>query len=347
MNDKFYTQTGTRDDLAKAININAPEGYIGSKIIPTLEVYDKSGTIYYMDVDDMGNEAAETGRVAGVAPDKTVLASNSASFTCAERIKRAVVTPDEAKQMGGVEQADRVGVAWAAKQVLNAIETDIAALILADPDAEFHAPLLLVQVQTALDQMKLVEGKTALVGSTMVIKRICQALGDKINRIVTGNNPELAKGGLSFEAQKYALAVFLGVDEVFAGDSSIWNAGDNAERFAVVKFDDSGDTLSHKYMPVLGKLAMFIPDPASPNSYVVRSAADPVAVRNIYDAASWYDIEIFNPQGKYVWEDAAETRSSSSSSSSSSSEDYSGSSDSSSTGSSLSTESSESSSSGV
>ena len=47
--DPYYTITGPRPDLA-AVEVNPPEGFIGSKLIPLVNVADKTGTVYYNDV---------------------------------------------------------------------------------------------------------------------------------------------------------------------------------------------------------------------------------------------------------------------------------------------------------
>ncbi len=96
---EYFTSTGPRPDLA-ALEVNPPEGYIGSQIIPTFNVMDKTGTVYYAAVT--ADSAAQTGRGADTAPSAQAVANTSTTFTCAEVVDRAYITPDEAKSMGGI-----------------------------------------------------------------------------------------------------------------------------------------------------------------------------------------------------------------------------------------------------
>jgi hypothetical protein len=105
---------------------------------------------------------------------------------------------------------------------------------------------------------------------------------------------------MSLKAWADGLAMFLGVDEVLAGDSTIWNAGNCAGKFAIAKLDDGTDPLSHKWRPVLGKVFQFMPDGANP--WVIQSVADRVNVNNLYDAYLWSDVVILNAPAVYVFE---------------------------------------------
>ena len=142
----------------------------------------------------------------------------------------------------------------------------------------------LTQVQTGLDTIRLYEGKTALVGGTSTLKTAVQGLlndasmGAVFSRIVTGANAAVAAEGMSFKAWMNALAMFLGVDEVLAGDSGIWDSSDTALRLGLLKVDAEGDELSHKWKPVLGKTFQFMPDGQNP--WVIQTVADRVNVRN-------------------------------------------------------------------
>ncbi len=60
----YKTQTGRRPDL-EAIEVNAPEGYIGNLIYPALPVMEKTGSIYYKTVTS--DAAAQAGRTPGAA----------------------------------------------------------------------------------------------------------------------------------------------------------------------------------------------------------------------------------------------------------------------------------------
>lgn len=300
--DPYYTATGPRPDLA-AIEVNPPEGYIGSKIVPTVPVADKSGTVYYWDVES--DVAAQTGRSTVTAPTSTTLAGTSTTFTCAEAISRGKIAPDEVKTMGGIAKADMVGTKFAKRNVLNAIETAIAAITTGSTaDDTFDPAKLLGQSQTALDSIRRYYGKTTLIGSTITLKRAVQAIindstnGKIFSRLITGTSPQVAVSGMNFQAWLNGLAMFLGVDQVLAGDDAIWNAGDNAGKLVIGKFDDGSEELVHKYEPVFARNFLFLPDGKSP--WFVESIGDRLTKANVYDAAVWYNVKELNSAAIYV-----------------------------------------------
>ena len=304
MNDAYYTQTGERPELA-SLEVNPPEGYIGNKILPTVPVADKSGTVYYATVT--ADSAAQTGRSAGAAPTGTQISASSTTFTAAEAIKRGSVTPDEVKQMGGIDKADEVGSKWAKRQVMAYLEGDIRTLILGGTkDVSFDPAKVQTQVQVALQDVRLYEGKSALIGSTWTIKAMLQqmlgdnAYGPALARLVTGSSGVDAVRGLSLDAWKQSLAIFFGVDEVLCGDDTVWNATAVAGRFAIAKLDDGADELSHKWKPVLGKVFQFLPDGKNP--WLIESIADRLTKNNHYDATCWYDAVILNSGAFYLFD---------------------------------------------
>jgi hypothetical protein len=301
--DPYYTQTGNRDDLA-ALPVVIPEGYIADRIYPIVPVMEKSGTVYYATVN--ADSVAETGRVAGAAPSGTQISDSSTTFTCAERIKRYSVTPDEAKTMGGIEKADEVGAKAAKRSVHRAIETLVATEVLGSAaDATFDPAKVHTQVQTAIDAMELYEGITSLVTSTKTAKAMVQGLlsdttqSKVLARIVSGSSPSVAVTGLNFNAWIDALAMYLGVDQVLLGHSSVWNAGDNAGKFAIARLDDGTDPLAHKYKAVLGKRFQFLRDGENP--FFVESIADRLTKNNHYDASVWDNVVTLNSGALYVF----------------------------------------------
>jgi hypothetical protein len=306
MNDAYYTQTGERADLA-ALEVNAPEGYIADKILPIVPVREKTGVVYYATVT--ADVAAQTNRSVGAAPDGTQISDSNTTFTCAEAIKRGKVTPDEAKTMGGIEKADMVGARFAKRSVMKNFEQDVCALILqsgSDADAAFDPAKVRTQIQTAKQAMRLYEGRTALVAATYNIEAMLQAMlsdatyGAALARLVTGTSGVAAVQGISLEAWKQALAIFFGVQDVLAGDDTVWNATAVAGRFAIVKLDDSADELAHKYKPVLGKAFQFLPDGKNP--WLIEAIADRITKNNYYDATQWYDAVVLNSGAAYVFD---------------------------------------------
>lgn len=305
MNDAYYTQEGERPELA-ALEVNMPEGYIGSKIMPITPVADKTGYVYYATLT--ADDAAQTSRTASAAPDATAVTTSNTTFSCLERVKRASIVPDEVKQMGGIDKADRVGAMWAKRQVMNALETSIAAELLGlSASKAWDAAKCLKDTQVALDSIRRYEGRTALVAGTKTLRIMVQnlladdAMGSVFSRVVSGTSPAVAVEGLGLKTWLNGLAMFLGVDEVLAGDDAIWAlAGTNEGKFAYVKLDASNDQLSHKWMPVFGKTFQFMPDGKNP--WVIQSVPDRVNVRNLWDAYLYYDTTALNTGAAYVFE---------------------------------------------
>jgi len=300
--DPFYTITGPRPDLA-ALEVNPPESYIGSKIIPAVFVSDKTGTVYYhAKVSDV---SAQTNRSSLAAPTGTAITNSSTTFTCAEIIKRGEIAPDEAKSMGGIEKADKVGAKFAKRSVMNAVETLVAAATTGQTaSVAFDAAKFLGQTQTALDAIRGYYGKTKLVGATITLKRVVQAIlndssASKVfSRLISGTSPVVAASGLNFQAWMQALALYIGVDEVLAGDSAIWNAGDNANKIAIGAYDDGSEALVHKYEPVFARQFVYLPDGGTP--WFVESIGDRNVKSNKYDAAVWQNIVTLNSDAQYV-----------------------------------------------
>ena len=304
MNDAYYTELGERADLA-ALEVNPPEGYIGSQILPTVPVNDKTGVVYYATVT--ADAAAQTNRSTGAAPANVQISDSNTSFTAAEAIKRGSITPDEAKTMGGIAKADLVGAKYAKRQVMAYLEGDIRTLILGGTkDKSFDPAKIQTDVQVALQALRLYEGKTALIGSTWTIKAMLQSLlasntfGPSLARLVQGASGVEAVQGLSLNAWKQSLALFFGVDTVLAGDDTIWNATAVAGRFSITKLDDGADELSHKWKPVLGKVFQFLPDGKNP--WLIESIPDRLTKNNHYDATLWYDAVILNSGANYLFD---------------------------------------------
>jgi hypothetical protein len=299
-----YTETGDRSALQSEIEINAPEGFIGTKMMPVVPVSEKAGSMSYATVT--AAVTAQTGRSVGAAPTTEQISNSAEAWACTEIISRAAITPDEVKQMGGIDKADKIGFRWAMRQVLAAREALIAAVVLGTKDATFDAAKLRTQTQTALQALRLYPGKSVLASSTMTLKAMVQQIagnedmGPLFARIVTGTNSAEAVLGLSMKAWLQGLAMFIGVDEVLAGDDDVWNAGTCKEKFSIVKVDNTGDPLSHKYIPVLGKTITFLPDGTL--GWELQGIADRTLINNFYDAKMWVNVETYNGGAVYTFD---------------------------------------------
>ncbi len=300
MQDSLYTQNGDRPDLASAITVNPPEGYIAAKILPISPVMEKAGSVAYKTLD--ADVAAQTGRSAGAAPTATQIANSATTYSCAEAVKRGAITPDEVKQMGGIAKADVVGTKFAMRSVQNYLENDVCTHILGTAaSASFDPAKLKTQIQDAANSVRRYSGKSTIIASTKTLQAMIQ--GVLSNGPTDGLFARLVNGSanaLSLESMLNGLKFYLGVDNVLAGDDAIWNAGAYKGKFALAKLDDGMDPLSHKWEPVLGKTFQFLPDGEQP--WVVKSVADLTLVNNFYDAYQWFDTIILNSGALYVFD---------------------------------------------
>lgn len=306
--DPYYTFEGQRDDLA-AVEVVIPEGYIADRIYPAVPAIEKAGSVAYATIN--ADSAAETGRAVGAAPSATQIANSATTFAAVEAIKRYSITPDEAKQMGGIANADLVGAKAAKRSVHRKIETDVATLVLGGAaTASWDPAKTHTIIQTSIDALELYEGTTTLITSTMTAKAMVQSLiadatqGKVISRIIAGTSPNVAITGLNFAAWKDALAMYLGVDQVLLGHSTVWNAGGNKGKFAIARLDDGTDPLSHKYIPVLGKRFQFLRDGGNP--FFIESIPDRLTKNNHYDASVWYELKTLNSGALYVFDGVAD-----------------------------------------
>lgn len=305
----FYFTDEERPDLA-SLEVSAPEGFIADEILPIVPVLDQTGTVYYMAA--VSDVTAQTGRTAGAAPTATRISDSSTTFTTAEAIKDGAITPDEVKQMGGLDKAAIVGTKFAKRSVMRYRESDVAALILASgaaADNAFDPAKVQTDVQDALDAMELYEGRRVLIASTWVLKAMRQQMlldgtyGESIARMVgaRGGAEGLRQAGL--DEWKRALAAWFGLDEVKAGNSGIWNATAIQGRFAIAVIDDDPDSMSHKYKPVLGKTYQFLPDGEQP--YYIRTIPDTKNEDNRVRAKAKYDAILLNSGAVYVFDGVA------------------------------------------
>jgi hypothetical protein len=303
----YYTEEGDRSPIQSEIEVNLPEGYIGAKLMPVTPVLEKAGSVAYATVT--AAVTAQTGRSVGVIPTTEQISNSAKTWACTEIISRCAIAPDEVKQMGGIDKADRIGFRWAMRQVLAAREALIAAVVLGDADDTFDPAKLRTDAQTALQALRLYEGKSVLVGATYTLKAMIQNIagdadmGPAFARIVTGASAAEAVLGLSFRAWAQGLALFLGVDEVLAGDDAVWAAGTCSGKFSIVKVDTTNDPLSHKYIPVLGKTVTFIPD--GTQGWELSGVADRTLINNFYDAKMWIDVETYNAAAVYTFDGVA------------------------------------------
>jgi len=317
------TKRGERPDLAAVVDPNPYLGYIGNKVLPKVQVNQKTGSVYYQTLQN--DSAAQTGRNAGTAPTAVNIAESATTFSTAERVKRYQVSYDESAQMG-VENADIQGALASKRSVENALEEAIAAALFEGASSTAAVGTsFITAAQGALNTIKRYPGRKALVTSYSTFNKIMRTT-EVVNRFglssaaVTGIDA-LAIVGRNPEALKMLLASIIGVDEVLVGDDSIWGKNSaRLDRVAVVALPDPSN-FSHKMGPVLGKTVIFLPD--GKNEVLIQSFPEDLNLANYYDALSWFDVKVLNTGAAVILtglSDVIADEASSSSSSSSSSD---------------------------
>ena len=299
-----YTVEGLRPDLA-AIEVNAPEGYIGEKLMPTLKVYQPAGRLdYHSKVND---SAAQTGRSLGSAPSSTQIAQSYVDFSCAEIIKRGAIAPSQVPIMGGIEKADQIGARFAKRSVMAYREGVVAGLVLkgtGDADATFSAGDVVTQAAAARASSKGIAGRLALVGGSETLSALYMELVTEnatsalLARIVSGTAPGVAMEGLDPNAQARAVATLFGCQDVFVGDDAIWGADSLAGRFAIGRFDVGAED-NHLFEPVFGRVLQYLPDGENP--IAIESTGNRKDINNYYTAHTWMVAKVLNSAGVYVF----------------------------------------------
>ncbi len=292
------TITGRRQDL-EAIEVNAPESYIGDMIYPRVDVMEKTGSIYYTTLT--GDAAAQTGRSAGAAPTKTLLAESVTTFSCAEAIKRYGVPKAEVKQMGGIEKADRLGGMASKRSVLRAMEDARAAALIDGTSygaASSIATGIIDGIIEAAQTNKRYGGRQAFVTSVTGYRWLIQQTEIKnlLLRTFGGLDPVQAMS-LQPEVFKAMLQGIFQFEAVLIGDDDHWAIATQEDAAAIVKLPDA-DEFSHKLDPVLGKTALYLPDGVQP--FEIESFYDEDTKTNNYDATSWYQVQELNAGAKVI-----------------------------------------------
>ena len=288
--EDYKTQTGERPDLL-AVEANPHLGYIGTQVLPKLNVLEKSGSITYQTLT--ADSAVQTGRNAGTAPTAAFIAQSTTSYATAENIKRYGVEWSEAKSLG-IAQSDITGAKASKRSVSNAIEEAIAAAVLQgaginvlDIDTSF-----VDAVQKGLNNIKRYPGQKALVTSYSTFNKLMRYT-EIVNRFSLSSAAVSGVDALAIVSRnpaslKMLLASIIGVDQVLIGDDQFWAANaTRADRAALVALPGA-DAFSHKLDPVFGKTMVFLPDGA--NELVINSHASDYYVSNFYDAISWFQV---------------------------------------------------------
>ena len=288
------TETGSRPELA-ALPVNAPIGYVGSRILPVMKIGAKAGTYYYSTL--VADAAAQTSRSAGAAPDAVTLSESSSTFSAAERIKRYKLPWEMIPLIGGLDKADERGAKAAKRSVMNALETAQLA-VLVDGAGTSITSAILDGIIDACDQVHRYSGRTAVVANIGQYRWMIQQ--DEIKNLLLRTFGGIgAVEALSVKPELFKMmlqAIFM-VDEVIIADDTFWPYTYRTT-MAVVKIPDGTDDMSFVSEPEYGRTMIYWPEGAG--QYEINSFADDDLRSNIFDCTEWDSIEQFNSGAKVL-----------------------------------------------
>jgi hypothetical protein len=291
--DGLRTETGSRPDLA-ALEVNAPIGYIGGRILPPVRISGKAGTVYDMQL--VADAAATTSRSAGAAPQAVSLTENSSAISCAELIKRYKVPWEGIPLMGGLAATDALGAKAAKRSVMNALETAQLA-VLVDGAGTSITSAIVDGIIDACDQVHRYNGKTAFVCDVGIYRWLIQQTEIKNLMVRTfGGMGAMESLSLVPNVFKSMLQALFGIDEVLIADDKFYPYSYRTTA-AVVKLPTPDET-SFVTDPELGRT--FIYWPTDGNMFEINSYPDDDIRSNVYDATVWYDAEQFNSAAKVL-----------------------------------------------
>lgn len=289
------TETGTRPELA-ALPVNAPIGYVGSKILPVMPVQAKAGTYYYSTL--VADSAAQTSRAAGAAPDAVTLAESAGTFSAAERIKRYKMPWEMIPLIGGLDKADERGAKASKRSVMNALETAQLAELVDGAGSDISSAIL-DGIIDACDQVHRYSGKTAMVANIGQYRWLIQQ--DEIKNLLLrtfGGIGAVQALSAQPELVKMMMQTLFMVDEVLIADDQFWPYTYRTTA-AIVKIPDGTDEMSFVSEPEYGRTMIYWPENAT-EPYEINSFADDDLRSNIFDCTEWDSIEEFNSGAKVL-----------------------------------------------
>jgi hypothetical protein len=308
----YKTITGSRPEVVTAVKdrIFAPlTGMIGARLFPIVAKRDKAGTLYFKTLDADSDAAIRA--TTATDYDRVTIGSASQAFSCTEYSKAYLIPEDQAKDLGGIEAADRVGIAAACRSVVRAHENAVAGKFFTSEiynDATYAGDDdILIKIQEAAYSIGRYYGKTVLAASHIWFQRFALATAVQ-NRLI-------AIIGNAFSADAYAAAVagnapmavnmlkaIMPIDEFLIGEDAYW-APEGKEDMAIIakavpsEIANSAEMFDEvmREQPVLGVTPWFLPDAdATDVMFEARSFFDEANDCNVYKAKGWLDVKKLN-----------------------------------------------------
>ena len=288
----WKTQNSRRPEL-EALEVNAPEGYIGSRLFPKENVSQKTGTIYFMPV---GKEVtAQTDRAQGGAINRNYFASSKVTYATASTEARVSIPRDEVVQFGGVDVADQYGAKAVKRAVLAKQEKAAADAATAGEGTDVTDGTFFAAVRTACKDVKKYSGTLALVMSLEAYGKLLDYKEVRERLTFNGGSVMDREALLSLkpEVLKDMLQNVFAVQEILIGDDTFWPA----DKIVVAKLP-SAEPLSYKLGAELGKTIAYASDGAEVCE--IESAANLDILVNDYTGISYFQVMEFNGGARKV-----------------------------------------------
>ena len=289
----WKTQNSRRQDL-EVLEVNAPEGYIGTRLYPKEKVSQKNGTIYFVPagakITAQSDRDPKTGAIL-----RNFFGSSNKNYAAISTEARIAITRDEVKQFGGVDAADQYGAKAVKRAVLAKQEKAVADAATAGEAVTVTEGTFFAAIRGACKAVKPYSGTLALVCSLEAYGKIMD-LEEVRSRLSFQGGTVLDREALESlkpEVLKDMLQNVFAVQEILIGDDDFWPA----DKIVIVKLP-SEEPLSYKQAAELGKTIAYSSDGVEVCE--IESAVNTDLLVNDYTGISYFKVTEFNAGARQV-----------------------------------------------
>jgi hypothetical protein len=322
----YRTEKRMRGDIidwALAQKKLAPvNGFIGQRFFPLSMTHTDSNKIRHIGLVAVGSAQVNRNAVT-TALTKNAVATTEKTYSCEKYEKRHVMTEDEAKECGSIENADKIGGTASLLTVKTAHEAAAAAEV-------FDATAIASPV--TLEVGKLVKGINA---AGLVVKRYygsyvlgCSQswflqfiqeteIASKIMATfgAAGVTDLFSRFNSTPAAVASIISPVIGFSEILVGDDDQWKLTGHEDLAVVAKLPRADEVngesemrMLYKLHPIYGVCKWFLPDPANDQvMFELESHWDDDMKLNTYDALGKFDLLKLNAGAAQVVKLAAMT----------------------------------------
>lgn len=322
----FRTQTGKRGDVIdwaiqqkKLAPVNQ---FIGQRFFPLSLTHTDTNKIRHIGLVNVGSVQKNRNAVT-TALTKTAIATTEKTYTCDKYEKRHVITEDEAKECGSIENADKIGGTASLLTVRADFETNVATEIFSATAIAAAVTLSANNLIKGLNQAGLVVkryyGNYVLGCSQAWFLEFIQQTEIAGKIMATFGAAGVTDLFSRFNSQPAAVASIispiLGFSEILVGNNDHWKIAGHEDLAVVAKLPrpeevngESEMRMLYKLHPIFGVCKWFLPDPVNDQiMFDLESHWDDNAKLNVYDATGKYDLLALNTGAAQIVQLAAMT----------------------------------------